>query len=89
MAFMKTIFQKPHFIVYTIRSTNLYASRWSCEVVIITFGVPPFSYNLLPSKTLHGSSTYILALATNAIVEIISLGFGTITWFPSFVSHDS
>jgi hypothetical protein len=22
-------------------------------------------------------------------VEIISLGFGTITWFPSFVAHDS
>ncbi len=26
---------------------------------------------------------------TGATMEIISLGFGTITWFPSFATHDS
>ncbi len=31
----------------------------------------------------------LVTLITGAIVEIISLGFGTITWFPSFVAHDS
>ncbi len=59
-------------------------------IVGATLGVEPY-HNKDPIFSLspRGSCTHILALIIGAIVQIISLGFGTITWFPSSATHDS
>jgi hypothetical protein len=50
----------------------------------VTFSIEPHHI-----EDLISISTHALAHITVAIVEIISLIFGTITWFPSFVAHGS
>ncbi len=60
--------------------------KWLWEMHLM-LNLPCWRSNL--SLTLHGSGTHALALVIRAIVEIISLEFEIITWFPSFATHDS
>jgi hypothetical protein len=78
-----------------INRNNFYGSKVVVHTIIKSFIIfgnsMPWKEKQTPSghQALRLRSKKIFIDIIGAIVEIISLRFGTITWFPSFATHDS